>query len=32
MVTPVPQYIGAQAILNHTAGERYRIVTGEVIK
>lgn len=32
MVTPVSQYIGAQAILNHTAGERYRIVTDEVIK
>lgn len=32
MVTPVSQYIGAQAILNHTTGERYRIVTDEVIK
>ena len=32
MVTPVSQYIGAQAILNHTSGERYRIVTDEVIK
>ena len=32
MVTPVSQYIGAQAVLNHTAGERYRIVTDEVIK
>ncbi len=32
MVTPISQYIGAQAVLNHTAGERYRIVTDEVIK
>lgn len=32
MVTPISQYIGAQAILNHTTGERYRIVTDEVIK
>ncbi|MBC8178129.1 MAG: hypothetical protein ISR61_01815 [Desulfobacteraceae bacterium] len=32
MVTPLSQYIGAQAILNHTAGERYKIVTDEVIK
>ena len=32
MVTPISQYIGAQAILNHTSGERYRIVTDEVIK
>ena len=32
MVTPLSQYIGAQAILNHTTGERYKIVTDEVIK
>lgn len=32
MVTPLSQYIGAQAVLNHTAGERYKIVTDEVIK
>jgi oxaloacetate decarboxylase alpha subunit len=32
MVTPLSQYIGAQAILNHTAGERYKIVTDEIIK
>ena len=32
MVTPVSQYIGAQAILNHTSGDRYRIVTDEIIK
>ena len=32
MVTPISQYIGAQAILNHTSRERYRIVTDEVIK
>ena len=32
MVTPISQYIGAQAVLNHTAGERYRIITDEVIK
>ena len=32
MVTPISQYVGAQAILNHTTGERYRIVTDEVIK
>ncbi len=32
MVTPLSQYIGAQAILNQTGGERYRIVTDEVIK
>ena len=32
MVTPVSQYIGAQAVLNHTSGERYRVVTDEVIK
>ena len=32
MVTPISQYIGAQAVLNHTSGERYRIVTDEVIK
>lgn len=32
MVTPISQYIGAQAILNHTSGERYKIVTDEIIK
>jgi oxaloacetate decarboxylase alpha subunit len=32
MVTPLSQYIGAQAILNFTAGERYKIVTDEIIK
>ncbi len=32
MVTPISQYIGAQAILNHSTGERYTIVTDEVIK
>jgi oxaloacetate decarboxylase alpha subunit len=32
MVTPLSQYIRAQAILNHTTGERYKIVTDEVIK
>ena len=32
MVTPLSQYIGAQAILNQTTGERYKIVTDEVIK
>jgi oxaloacetate decarboxylase alpha subunit len=32
MVTPLSQYVGAQAILNHTAGERYKIVTDEIIK
>jgi oxaloacetate decarboxylase alpha subunit len=32
MVTPLSQYIGAQAILNHTVGERYKIVTDEIIK
>jgi pyruvate/oxaloacetate carboxyltransferase len=32
MVTPISQYIGAQAILNQTAGERYQIVTDEIIK
>ena len=32
MVTPLSQYIGAQAILNHTSGERYKIVTDETIK
>jgi hypothetical protein len=30
--TPLSQYIGAQTILNHTAGERYKIVTDEIIK
>ncbi|OQY48213.1 MAG: hypothetical protein B6240_04955 [Desulfobacteraceae bacterium 4572_87] len=32
MVTPLSQYIGAQAILNQTGGERYKVVTDEVIK
>jgi oxaloacetate decarboxylase (Na+ extruding) subunit alpha len=32
MVTPLSQYVGAQAILNHTTGERYRVVTDEIIK
>lgn len=32
MVTPVSQYIGAQAVLNHTSGERYKVVTDEIIK
>lgn len=32
MVTPLSQYIGTQAILNFTAGERYKIVTDEIIK
>jgi oxaloacetate decarboxylase alpha subunit len=32
MVTPLSQYIGAQAILNHTLGERYKIVSDEIIK
>lgn len=32
MVTPLSQYIGAQAILNRTAGERYGVVTDEIIK
>jgi oxaloacetate decarboxylase alpha subunit len=32
MVTPLSQYVGAQAILNRTLGERYKIVTDEVIK
>lgn len=32
MVTPLSQYIGAQAILNYTLGERYKIVTDEIIK
>jgi oxaloacetate decarboxylase alpha subunit len=32
MVTPLSQYLGAQAILNHTTGERYKIVTDEIIK
>ncbi len=31
MVTPISQYIGAQAILNHTTGERYQIVTDEIL-
>ncbi len=32
MVTPLSQYIGAQAILNLSADERYAVVTDEVIK
>ncbi|RJX28369.1 MAG: hypothetical protein C4525_16570 [Desulfarculus sp.] len=32
MVTPLSQYVGAQAILNFTLGERYKIVTDEIIK
>lgn len=32
MVTPLSQYIGAQAILNHTLGDRYKIVSDEIIK
>jgi oxaloacetate decarboxylase alpha subunit len=32
MVTPLSQYIGTQAVLNHTAGERYKVVTDEIIK
>ena len=32
MVTPISQYIGAQAILNQTTGERYEVVTDEIIK
>ncbi len=32
MVTPLSQYVGAQAILNHTAGERYKVVTDEIIQ
>ena len=32
MVTPISQYIGAQAVLNQTAGERYEVVTDEIIK
>ena len=32
VVTSTSQYIGAQAILNHTAGERYKMVTDEIIK
>ena len=32
MVTPLSQYVGAQAMLNRTLGERYKIVTDEVIK
>ncbi|MEW5912410.1 MAG: carboxyltransferase [Thermodesulfobacteriota bacterium] len=32
MVTPLSQYLGAQAILNYTTGERYKIVTDEIIK
>ena len=32
MVTPLSQYVGAQAVLNVTAGERYKIITDELIK
>lgn len=32
MVTPLSQYVGAQAMLNRTLGERYKIVTDEVIR
>ena len=32
MVTPLSQYIGAQAILNQTTGERYKVVTDEILK
>lgn len=32
MVTPLSQYVGAQALLNRTSGERYKIVTDEIIK
>lgn len=32
MVTPLSQYVGAQAILNHLSGERYRLVTDEIFK
>lgn len=32
MVTPLSQYIGAQAILNLTSEERYSVVTDEMIK
>ena len=31
MVTPLSQYVGAQAVLNVTTGERYRVVTDELI-
>jgi oxaloacetate decarboxylase alpha subunit len=31
MVTPLSQYVGVQAILNLTAGERYKVVTDELI-
>ena len=31
MVTPLSQYVGAQAILNLTTGERYGVVTDELI-
>lgn len=31
MVTPLSQYVGVQAILNLTAGERYAVVTDELI-
>ncbi|MCF8038776.1 MAG: hypothetical protein K9K79_05610 [Desulfohalobiaceae bacterium] len=31
MVTPLSQYIGAQAILNLISGERYKTVTDEII-
>ena len=32
MVTPLSQYIGAQAVLNFTTGERYGMVSDEMIK
>ena len=32
MVTPLSQYVGAQAVLNRIAEERYSVVTDEIIK
>jgi oxaloacetate decarboxylase alpha subunit len=32
MVTPLSQYVGVQAILNITSGQRYKVVTDEIIK
>jgi len=32
MVTPLSQYIGAQAVLNLSTGRRYQVVTDEIIK
>ena len=32
MVTPLSQYIGTQAVLNLAAGQRYQVVTDEIIK